>query len=458
MRVTCNNEMRKEAGRWDVRPNITASSQSHDGCSSVRGKRPLTVAFLTPAWPLDASSNGITTYVDGVAAGLRQQGHTVSILSVDSKDAESDPDVYPLDQNELSVLDRIRDGLTFRISPSAALRGKFSRTLIKAAQRAIAESGVQLLEMEESFGLVQLIKPHLLIPIVVRLHGPHFAVGPPLGVPADAAFRQRVRYEGIGIAKADAVSAPSRGILERTGAHYRLPLAEAAVIPNAGPVVPAESRWSLALCDRSRLLFVGRFDRVKGGDVVIDAFRRVAQRFPQVRLWFVGPTDQLPDEQGRRWTPPEYIAERAPDVAGRIDWLGRLPNSALAELRRKAFATIVASRYENFPNVVLEAMAYGCPLAATRTGGIVEIIEDGANGVLARLGDPDDLAAAIMRLLDAPEFAANLGMGAAQDALRRYHPDAVARATAAFHQTVIDSWNDRAQKNSLTARRTRRVD
>ena len=379
------------------------------------GKRPLTLAFLTPAWPLDASSNGITTYVDGVAAGLRRQGHTVSILSADSKDADFRPDVYPLDGHELSVLDRIGDGLAFRVSTSAALRRKFSRALVKAAQRAIAETGVQLLEMEESFGLVQLVKPYLPIPIVVRLHGPHFAVGPPLGVPADGTFRQRVRYEGVGIAKADAVSAPSRGILEQTRAYYGWPLTGATVIPNAGPAVPAEHRWSLSQCDRSRLLFVGRFDRVKGGDVVIDAFRRIAQRFPQVRLWFVGPTDELQDEQGRRWTAQEYIAERAPDVAGRIDWLGRLPNSALAELRRKAFVTIVASRYETFGIVVLEAMAYGCPLAATRTGGIPEIIEDGVNGLLVRPYDPDDLAAAVTRLLEAPEFAAKLGCRAAED-------------------------------------------
>jgi glycosyltransferase involved in cell wall biosynthesis len=407
----------------------------------------LKVAFLCPAWPLDAAPNGITTYVDGVAAGLRRQGHTVCILSADSNGADSYPDVYRLDGNELSVLDRIRDGLAFRISPSAALRAKFSRTLIRAARRAIAERGVQLLEIEESFGLVELVKPHLPIPIVVRLHGPHFAVGPPLGVPDDATFRQRVRDEGGGIAKADGVSAPSRGILERTSAQYGLPLAGAAVIPNAGPVVPVDSRWSLAQCDRSRLLFVGRFDRVKGGDVVIDAFRRIAQGLPKVRLWFAGPTDQLPDEQGRRWTLPDYIAEKAPDVAGRIDWLGRQPNSALAELRRKAFVTIVASRYENFPNVVLEAMAYGCPLAATRTGGIVEIIEEGSNGVLARPEDPDDLASAVVRLIEAPEFAAKLGRRAAEDAAQRYHPDAIAHQTAVFHQTVLDKWRASARRN-----------
>ncbi len=302
--------------------------------------------------------------------------------------------------------------------------------------------------MEESFGLVQLVKPRLPIPIVVRLHGPHFANGPALGVPADAVFRQRVSDEGVGIAKADAVSAPSRRVLEQTRAYYGQPLTGAAVIPNPSRAVPADQRWSLAECDRSRLLFVGRFDRHKGGDVVIDAFSRVVQRFPKVRLWFAGPTDQtLTDDQGRQWTLARYLAERAPDLADRIDWLGRQPNSSLGELRRKASVTIVGSRYENFPMVVLEALAFGSPLAATRTGGIVEIIEDGVNGVLAKPGDPDGLAAAILRLLEAPEFAAKIGRRAADDAVQRYHPDVIARTTASFHQSLLDRWSTAAQRN-----------
>jgi glycosyltransferase involved in cell wall biosynthesis len=404
-------------------------------------ERALSVAFLSPAWPLGSAANGIATYVDILATGLRRLGHSPCILSAHSNDSDTGPEVYPLQWEERTVLSRIGDGLMFRINPLAALRHRYSRTLLRAAQRAIVQRGIQLLEMEETFGLVQLLKPRLPIPVVARLHGPHFAVGAALGVPADASFRARIRHEGIGISKADAVSAPSRDILERVRSYYGLALTTAVIIPCPGPAVPTERRWSLAECDRSRLLFVGRFDRLKGADVVIDAFLRTAQRFPQLRLWFVGPDEGFTNEQGKKWTFTEYLQERAPEVAGRIDWLGRQPNSSLTELRRKAFATIVGSRYENFPMVVLEAAAYGCPLAATRTGGIGEIIEDGVNGVLARPGDPDDLAAAISRLLEAPDFAAKLGQRAAEEAAHRYHPDTIARATAAFYQTVVDSWN-----------------
>ena len=413
--------------------------------SGAVDNRPLKIAFLTPAWPVDVATNGIVTYVDSIAAGLRRQGHTICILSAYSKEAECLPDMYPVDREEVSVLARIRDSLTFRINPSASLRAKFSRALVNTARRAIAERGVQLLEMEESFGFVQQVKPHLPIPVVVRLHGPHFANGLAQRVSTDAAFHQRVRDEGAGIAMADGVSSPSREILEQTKKFYGLPLTNAAVIPYPGPANSSEERWSLAECDRSLLLFVGRFDRHKGGDVVIDAFRKVASRFPQIRLWFAGPDDGLTDDQGRYWTLAKYLEERAPEVAGRVDWLGRQPHSSLAELRRKAFATIVGSRYETFGIVVLEAMAYGCPLAATRTGGIPEIIEDGINGVLARPGDPDDLASAISRLLEAPEFAAKLGRRAAADATR-YHPDSIARETALFHQSVLDRWNASAHR------------
>jgi glycosyltransferase involved in cell wall biosynthesis len=409
------------------------------------GDRALRVAFLAPAWPLDIATNGIVTYVDSIAAGLRRQGHTICILSAYTNDAESLPDIYPVDRAEVSALARIRDALTYRINPTASLREKFSRALVNAARRAIAERGVQLLEMEESFGFVQRVKPHLPIPVVLRLHGPHFANGPALRVSTDASFHQRVRDEGIGIALADGVSSPSRDILEQTREFYKLPLTDAAVIPYPGPAVSPERRWSLAECDRSRLLFVGRFDRHKGGDVVIEAFRKIAHRFPEIRLCFAGPDDGLTDDQGRYWTLAKYLEERAPEVAGRIDCLGRRPHSSLAELRRKAFATIVGSRYETFGIVVLEAIAYGCPLAATRAGGIAEIIQDGVNGVLARPGDSDDLASAISRLLEAPEFAAKLGRRAAEDALR-YHPDAIARETALFHQSVLDRWSASAHR------------
>jgi glycosyltransferase involved in cell wall biosynthesis len=139
----------------------------------------------------------------------------------------------------------------------------------------------------------------------------------------------------------------------------------------------------------------------------------------------------------------EYVAQHAPEVAGRVDWLGRQPDAALAVLRRKSYLSVVASRFEVSPMVVLEALAHGCPLVATNTGGIPEIVTDGVNGLLCEPGNPAAMAARITLLLENPAMAAELGDRGWRDAVTRYHPDTIAAMTAAFHREQINRWQSR---------------
>src|SRR5271155_1408976 len=91
-----------------------------DGWTSIAvNDRALRVAFLSPSWPVEGATNGIVTYVDTMRAALRRQGHRVCILSAHSNNSSADPqpDVYQLVPEELSTLARVRDGLTFGISP-----------------------------------------------------------------------------------------------------------------------------------------------------------------------------------------------------------------------------------------------------------------------------------------------------------------------------------------------------
>lgn len=411
-------------------------------CGSNTRGLPLNLAFLSPAWPADGAANGIVTYVDRLAAGLAKLGHRTCILTNSRVDTGLWPDVYCLGQRKRSGWARVLDAITFRLSPLNAFRRQYSANLREATERAVAERGIELLEMEETFGFLPLIKPWLRIPVVVRLHGPHFANGVlAANLPKSAEVRQRVRQEGRGISQADAISAPSREILERTRAYYGIPLAGASVIPPPAPIVPPERRWRLADCDRRRILFVGRFDRHKGGDIVIDSLRKIMCIYPDVRVWFVGSEAEFVDDQGKCWTMRKYLAERAREVADSIDWMGRQPDAAVDALRRRAFLTVVASRYETFGLVALEAMAHGCPLIATRIGGIPETVADGVSGLLCQAGDANDMADKMTRLFADPELAARLGHQAGEDGCTRYHPDLIAHTTAAFHQTVLDNWH-----------------
>ncbi|MFO0959092.1 MAG: glycosyltransferase family 4 protein [Isosphaeraceae bacterium] len=402
--------------------------------------KPLTIALTCPGWPPDRVANGVASYVADVAGGLRRLGHIPVIFaqSISGVGADDCPfDLRPIAEAR-GMVGRLADRVAYRIGFKAQHDRSTCRGLIRGARRAIVDPGIELLEMEEAFGWPRNVAPRVGIPLVVRLHGPWFLNGPLRGVPEDEAFRLRVERERQAILAAAAISSPSRDALDRTRSYYGLPLEGAEVVENPCPAVPPERRWRLDACDRTAVVFVGRFDRHKGGDVVIDAFTRVAERRPDARLIFIGPDCGLVGDDGRHWTLPDYIQERTGGaIAGRIEWRGQQPRSEAAESRLRSMITVVASRYETFGIAVTEAMAQGCPLVATRAGAIAEIVEHGNTGLLCRPGNAEDMAAAILSLFDAPALAARLGANAAGVAERRFHPDAIARKMAEFYRRAI---------------------
>ncbi len=398
---------------------------------------------MSPAWPSDWAANGIATYVDRVVGSLRRIGHQPTIIACESSHNDLPADVYVLAQEPRSYVSRVLDPVAFRLCPDRAFRRHFSVRILSATRRAIAKRHVELLEMEETFGVAQLVTKQLDIPVLVRLHGPRLAGREAPKGSLNAADRLAMRHERSTLLHADAISAPSCDVLEKARVHYGLALPDAAVIPPPAPVVSEQNRWRLSECQANRILFVGRFDRHKGGDLVIDAMRTILRHHPAARLSFVGPDRGFVDDAGRMWTLPEYLAERARDVASSVDWLGQQPPAVVDALRRQSFLTVVASRYENMAIVVLEAMAYGCPLVATRAGGLEESIVDGVNGLMCRSGDAADLGSTIVRLLNAPDLATKLGEQAARQAATRFHPDTIARETNAIHRSTIERYRAR---------------
>jgi glycosyltransferase involved in cell wall biosynthesis len=86
--------------------------------------------------------------------------------------------------------------------------------------------------------------------------------------------------------------------------------------------------------------------------------------------------------------------------------------SDIDQLLPGADVFILSSKREGFPMSILEAMAAGLPVIATKVGGIPEVIRDGENGLMAPPNDPFSLAGAICRVLDDSEYAGNLGQEA----------------------------------------------
>jgi glycosyltransferase involved in cell wall biosynthesis len=234
------------------------------------------------------------------------------------------------------------------------------------------------------------------------------------------------------------VTAPSADVLKRTQEHFGLALPRSAVIPNPVNPVCEKDQWRLAECDAKRIAFIGRFDRHKGGDLMLKAFSKVLRSDPEVRLDFVGPDRGYIDDNGCMWSFEQYLREKVPPPErDRVTFHDFLPGWKAAEVRKRALVTVVPSRYETFGITAAEAMMAGCPLVVGAAGALTELVQDGLNGLVSRSGDADDLAEKIVTMLKNPDRAAGLGAQAARDAKVRYDPVVVAKQTLEFYRTVV---------------------
>jgi glycosyltransferase involved in cell wall biosynthesis len=117
--------------------------------------------------------------------------------------------------------------------------------------------------------------------------------------------------------------------------------------------------------------------------------------------------------------PERDVLERSVKEAGLehvISFAGALPDGR-RRFERAQFA-VLPSHQEGMPNAVLEAMACGLPVVATAVGGVVDLIDDGSNGLLVPPHDPERLADAIARLVADPDLRVRLGHAARAKASR----------------------------------------
>jgi glycosyltransferase involved in cell wall biosynthesis len=401
----------------------------------------LSIGYVSPGWPAEAYPNGVATAIGTLTPAFRAMGHRVTIVATQVIGKTRHESVYDLAHFRVprtlahSVLVR----LGHRIAPQSTHNHDVRRALLRAIRRAQAERNIDVLEIEDAFGWAEWVRQNTSVPICLRLHGPWFLNGTAQGCAQDRAFHRRVLAEGRAIRAAHAITAPSRDVLERVRQFYGLALPDAHVIPGTTPAVPTDQRWRLENCDRKVVLFVGKFNRHKGGDLMIEAFGRVLREIPDAHLWFVGTDHGYIADDGRMWKIKDFINHRLPGAleTGQVQWLGFQALAQLNQLRQRAMVTVVCSRYETFSSATLEALTMGCPTVAARVGGICEIVQDQVDGLLHRPEDPDDLAAKILTLLKDPTRATLLSQQAADTCERRFHPNVVAGRFIDFYRQMI---------------------
>ncbi len=166
-------------------------------------------------------------------------------------------------------------------------------------------------------------------------------------------------------------------------------------------------------------LLVGHLNKRKGVDVAIRAVALLRPDFPDFQLHIIGRTDVDPDFTRR-------LQALAAPLGDAIHFLGPTDQAGIRAAMARAQIFLLASRMENAPMVIAEAMATGRPVVATEVGGVASMVQPGVTGYLAPSEDAAALAAGLARLLADPAHAAELGANAARFARENYHPTAVA--------------------------------
>jgi len=157
------------------------------------------------------------------------------------------------------------------------------------------------------------------------------------------------------------------------------------------------------------VLYVGHFGLRKGLIYLIKAMARVAKEVPDSALVCVG---GVPDwlGKGQYWPYLKQIIE-SNNLEGKVFLLGKVSNSALPLFYSASTVSVLPSYYEAFPKVVIEAMACGRPVVATKDGGPAEAIEDGGAraGLLVSFGSEGELADALTTILQDERLGERMG-------------------------------------------------
>jgi hypothetical protein len=185
---------------------------------------------------------------------------------------------------------------------------------------------------------------------------------------------------------------------------------------------------------RARVLFVGRLEARKGVDTLLESAAMLDGAGADFELRLVG-DDSLVGPTGSTYR--EEFERDHPELAARVSFLGRVDDETLRHEYASCDIFVAPSRFESFGLILLEAMMFSKAVVATDIGGMREIISDGVSGVLVQPDDAAGLAAALRRLIDAPEERGRIGRGGREAYAASFTLDAMAENAERFYESIV---------------------
>lgn len=192
------------------------------------------------------------------------------------------------------------------------------------------------------------------------------------------------------------------------------------IIPN--PIDLTESLFRLRDSIKPRLIWVRAFHSVYNPALAIKVLARVAQSFPEAKLWMLGP-----DKGDHSLASVLDLAEEL-GVTQSVEIVGHVSHANIPIWLDKADIFLNTSNYDTAPRSLLEAMANGLCVISTNVGGIPYLAENGMEAILVDPNDPGGMADAVIKTLSSPSLATTLSRNAR------------ARAEKSDWSAILPSW------------------
>lgn len=361
----------------------------------------MNVLVVSGIWPPDIG--GPATHAPELAAFLHGRGHHVEVVT--TAESEPTPEPYPVRWISRRIPIGVRHVLSVAEIARRARRADivYSTGMVGRTSLAVTLTGTPLVLKITS-------DPAYERSLRYRLHArslEEFQHARGLRIAALRAMRD------FALARAERIVCPSAALRE-LALGWGVDAARIEVLPNPVQAPVLDDRDELRRrhgLEGPTLVFAGRLAPQKSLEVTLEAVRRLQG----VQLVLAGDGPEA-----------ERLRRLAHDLGldGRVRFLGAQPRDTVLELLRAGDVAVLSSSWENFPHMVVEALAVGTPVIATDTGGVGEILTDGRNGLLVPKQDPEALAATIRRYFDDGALQARL-REEALPSVERFSPERI---------------------------------
>lgn len=410
----------------------------------------LRICLVTREYPALGAHGGIGTYTRNLAAGLAARGHAVTVLARSEAPAAAFVEVTG-DAGGQVVVEPVASaerwrlpagnryvGMTLRSLPFAQAAARRFRALDQAA-------AFDVVEVPEYQGWGLGVARAAQVPVIVRLHTHTGLVRRLNEVPEDLDSRLCARLEAATIRRGDLVLANSEALADIAAEDFRAAMApeRLGVLPlgvDTERFAPREAGWLKAHLgldpETPVLLYVGRLERRKGVETLLEAFAKLRERQPTAILAMAGFSTDT-GAAGRSLL--AQLNERAQALGCNegVRFLGHIGYDQLPRYYAGCDLFVAPSLMEPFGMIYLEAMACGRVAIGCNAGGVPEIIRHGRTGYLVPPADADALGTAMAELLRYPSWRKRIGDAARSEAVLRFSLDAVGARTEAYYRSAI---------------------